>query len=148
MDFNLSEQEKMLQGLAREFAVKEVMSRAAEIDRSGEFPFDMAKEIGGRGFQGLPFPVEYGGSGAGYTSYVLVMEQICQSSVTVVASVREFRIGLQALFHGGQRQCRFDMMELAISNADGHDCHFSTRILQRFVIVVSRRSAAMPLRYS
>jgi alkylation response protein AidB-like acyl-CoA dehydrogenase len=85
MDFSLNESEKMLQGLAREFAVKEVQPQAAGIDRSSQFPFDLAEEMGRRGFQGLPYPVEYGGSGAGYLSYVLVLEQICRASMTVGA---------------------------------------------------------------
>ena len=85
MDFNLSEQEKMLQSLAQDFATKEVLPRAADIDRTAEFPADLAKEIGKRGFQGLPFPVAYGGSDAGYLSFVLVQEQLCKASMTVGA---------------------------------------------------------------
>jgi alkylation response protein AidB-like acyl-CoA dehydrogenase len=85
MDFNLSEPEKMLQSLAKDFAVKEVLPRAAEIDRSNQFPLDLAKELGRRGFQGLPYPVQYGGSGAGYVSFVLALEQLCQASVSVGA---------------------------------------------------------------
>ena len=85
MDFNLNEQEKMLQSLARDFALKEVQPRAAEIDCSGQFPLDLAEEMGTRGFRGLPYPVEYGGGGAGYTGYVLVLEQLSQASMTVGA---------------------------------------------------------------
>jgi len=85
MDFNLSEQQKMLQNLARDFAAEEVMPRAAEIDRTNEFPRDLARKIGSRGFQGLPYPVEFGGSGAGYVSFVLALEQICRASVSVGA---------------------------------------------------------------
>ena len=54
MDFNLTEQEKMLQRLARQFAVKSVQPRAVEIDRSGQFPFDLTEELGGLGYRGLP----------------------------------------------------------------------------------------------
>jgi butyryl-CoA dehydrogenase len=101
MDFNLSEQEKMLQRLAKEFAVKVVQPRAAEIDRSGQFPFDLAKEIGSRGLQGLPYPVEYGGSDAGYTSYVLVLEQLCQASMTVGAIMAVNTVPEEAIFRFG-----------------------------------------------
>jgi len=104
MDFNLNEQEKMLQGLAREFAVKAVQPRAAEIDRSGQFPFDLAKEIGSRGFQGLPYPVEYGGSNAGYTSYVLVLEQLCQASMTVGAIMSVNTVPEEAIFRFGNEE--------------------------------------------
>ena len=104
MDFNLNEQEKMLQGLAREFAVKAVLPRAAEIDRSGQFPFDLAKEIGSRGFQGLPYPVEYGGSGAGYASYALVLEQLCQASMTVGAIMAVNTVPEEAIFRFGTEE--------------------------------------------
>ncbi|GAI22583.1 unnamed protein product, partial [marine sediment metagenome] len=60
MDFNLSEPEKMLQRVAREFAIKSVKPRAAEIDSSGQFPFDLAREMAERGYQGLPYPAQYG----------------------------------------------------------------------------------------
>ena len=46
MDFNLNEQEKMLQRTAREFAIRSVQPRAIEIDRSGQFPHDLAEEMG------------------------------------------------------------------------------------------------------
>jgi alkylation response protein AidB-like acyl-CoA dehydrogenase len=104
MDFNLSEQEKMLQNLAREFAVREVQPRAAEIDRSGQFPFDLAREIGSRGFQGLPYPVAYGGSAAGYTSYVLVLEQLCQASVAVGAIMSVNSVPEEAIFRYGSEE--------------------------------------------
>ncbi|MFC1994970.1 acyl-CoA dehydrogenase family protein [Chloroflexota bacterium] len=42
MYFNLNEQEKMLQKRVKEFAIEKVQPRAAEIDRSGQFPFDLA----------------------------------------------------------------------------------------------------------
>jgi len=85
MDFNLTEQQKMLQRAARDFASKSIKPRAAEIDAEGRFPFDLAKELGKRGYQGLPYPTKYGGSQAGYLSYVLVLEQLCRASMTVGA---------------------------------------------------------------
>ncbi len=104
MDFSFSEQEKMLQNLAKDFAVMEVQPRAVEIDRSGQFPIDLAKEIGSRGFQGLPYPVEYGGSGAGYTSYVLVLEQLCQASMTVGAIMAVNTVPEEAIFRFGSEE--------------------------------------------
>ena len=104
MDFNLSEQEKMLQGLARDFAAKEILPRAAEIDRTGEFPVDLAREIGRRGFQGLPFPAEYGGSGAGYTGFVLVQEQLCQASMTVGAIMAVNTVPEEGIYRFGNEE--------------------------------------------
>ncbi len=104
MDFNLNEQEKMLQRMAGEFAIKLVEPRAAEIDSSGQFPFDLAKEIGERGYQGLPYPAEYGGSEAGYTSYTLVLEQICQASMTVGAIMAINTVPEEAIFRFGNEE--------------------------------------------
>jgi alkylation response protein AidB-like acyl-CoA dehydrogenase len=84
MDFNLSEQEKMLKEAARDFSLKSILPRASEIDQ-GKFPLDLLKELGKLGYAGLPFPTQYGGSGAGYVSFALVLEQICQASMSVGA---------------------------------------------------------------
>jgi alkylation response protein AidB-like acyl-CoA dehydrogenase len=104
MDFNLSEQEKMLQSLAKDFAQKEVAPKAAEIDRTGQFPIDLAKEIGKRGFQGLPYPEKYGGSGAGYVSFVLVLEQLCQASVSVGAIMAVNTVPEEGIFRFGNEE--------------------------------------------
>jgi len=101
MDFNLSEQQKMLQRVAKDFAAKLVKPRAAEIDSSGQFPFDLAQEIGKRGYQGLPFPVQYGGSEAGYLGYALVLEQLCQASMTVGAIMAINTVPEEAIFRFG-----------------------------------------------
>ena len=84
MDFNFNEQEKMLQKAAKELAVKTILPRAAEIDK-GNYPKDILQEIGRLGYAGLIIPVQYGGSGAGYLSFVLALEQFCQASMSVGA---------------------------------------------------------------
>ena len=104
MDFNLTEQQKMLQNLAKDFAEKEVAPRAAEIDRTAEFPLDLAKEIGKKGFQGLPYPAEYGGSNAGYTSFVIVLEQLCQASVAVGAIMAVNTVPEEGIYRFGNEE--------------------------------------------
>jgi alkylation response protein AidB-like acyl-CoA dehydrogenase len=84
MDFNLNEQEKMIQQAARDYAIKSIINRAAEIDL-GNFPRDIMQELGRLGYAGLPISNKYGGSGAGYLSFVLALEQICQASMSVGA---------------------------------------------------------------
>ncbi len=104
MDFNLKEQEKMLQRMAREFAAKSVQPQAAEIDHSEQFPFDLAEEIGRLGYRGLPYPAKYGGSQAGYVSYALVLEQICQASMTVGAIMAINTVAEEATFRFGNEE--------------------------------------------
>ena len=94
----------MLQKMAQDFAAKEVLPRAAEIDRTNQFPADLAKEIGKRGFQGLPYPVAYGGSGAGYVSFVLALEQICQASVSVGAIMAVNTVPEEGIFRFGSEE--------------------------------------------
>ncbi|MFC2068851.1 acyl-CoA dehydrogenase family protein [Chloroflexota bacterium] len=98
MDFNLNDQEKMLQRTVKEFAVKSLQPKAAEIDRNGEFPHELVKEIGDRGYRGLHYPVEYGGSEAGYLSYALALEQISQVSMTLGAIVAVNTAPEEAIF--------------------------------------------------
>lgn len=104
MDFDLSEQEKMLQSLAKDFAVKEVLPRAAEIDRTGTFPLELAKEMGKRGFRGLPYPVEYGGAGAGYISFILVLEQLCRASMSVGAIMAVNTVPQEGIYRFGNEE--------------------------------------------
>ena len=104
MDFNLTEPQKMLQRLAGEFAADVIKPRAARIDAENQFPFELAKELGKRGYQGLPYPAEYGGSGAGYLSYVLVLEQLCKASMTVGAIMAINTVPEEAIFRFGTEE--------------------------------------------
>jgi len=104
MDFNFSEQQKMLRKMAKEFAADVVKPQAAEIDAKSQFPFDLAKEMGKRGYQGLPYPAQCGGSGAGYLSYVLVLEQLCQASMTVGAVMAINTVPEEAIFRFGSEE--------------------------------------------
>ncbi len=101
MDFTLTDKELMFQNQAREFARKRVRPLAAEIDRSAEFPFGLAKEMGEMGFRGLPFPAACGGVGAGYLCYALALEQVCAASMTVGAVMAINTVPEEALFRFG-----------------------------------------------
>ncbi len=83
MDFGLSEDQKMVQDLARQFAQREVMPKAAEIDASEEFPHDLMKRFKEMDLFGLPYPQQYGGNGMGYVAYALAVEQLAQASSVV-----------------------------------------------------------------
>jgi alkylation response protein AidB-like acyl-CoA dehydrogenase len=104
MDFNLTEPEKMLQKLAADFAAKEVAPRAAEIDRSNAFPVDLAEKLGRHGFRGLPYPPEYGGGGAGYSGFVLALEQICKASVSVGAIMAVNTVPEEGIYRFGTEE--------------------------------------------
>jgi butyryl-CoA dehydrogenase len=104
VDFNLSEQEKMLQSLAKDFAEKEVQPQAAEIDRTGKFPAELVEKMGKHGFRGLPYPPAYGGGGAGYLSFILVLEQICRASVSAGAIMSVNTVPEEGIFRFGSEE--------------------------------------------
>jgi len=80
MDFQPTEEHRMICRMVREFAEKEIAPRAEEIDETDQFPDDLFRRMGEVGILGLPFPEEYGGSGGGYTSLVIALEEIARVS--------------------------------------------------------------------
>jgi len=83
MDFRLTEEQRAIQNLVHDFAEKEIAPRAAEIDRSDEFPADLFQRMGEQGLMGLPFPEEFGGGGADTMSQALAVEEISRASGSV-----------------------------------------------------------------
>jgi alkylation response protein AidB-like acyl-CoA dehydrogenase len=76
MDFTLTEEQKLIQQSAHEFAQSEIAPIAAEHDRTGEFPLRTIQLAGELGFMGVEVPEEYGGAGLDTVGYVLMMEEI------------------------------------------------------------------------
>ncbi|MEM7610098.1 MAG: acyl-CoA dehydrogenase family protein [Pseudomonadota bacterium] len=76
MDFQLTEEQQMIQAAARDFAQSEIVPVAAEYDASGEFPSDTIAKAGELGFMGIEVPEAYSGAGMDAISYALLMEEI------------------------------------------------------------------------
>lgn len=89
MPVNLTDEQLMIQTMAREFSRKVVALTAAERDRTKEFPLENLKKMGELGLMGMTIPFEYEGSGADTVSYVLALSEIAYScaSTAVVMSV-------------------------------------------------------------
>lgn len=104
MDLNLSEQERMIQNVARDFAERSVRPVAMEIDRRCEFPFELARQMGDVGYFGLPYPKEYGGVGAGYLGYALVIEQLSRASMVAGALIGVNGLAEEAIFRYGSEE--------------------------------------------
>ncbi|MBN1629024.1 MAG: acyl-CoA dehydrogenase [Thermoleophilia bacterium] len=79
MDFKLTDDQQLIRDTARDFAQREIAPKAADIDRTGEFPADILRQMADLGLMGLPIAEEYGGSGADYTSYLLALEEITRA---------------------------------------------------------------------
>jgi short-chain 2-methylacyl-CoA dehydrogenase len=83
VDFTFNDEQQMVQKLCREFAEEEIKPRAEEMDRTGEFPYEIVRKMAELGLLGLPFPEEYGGAGADYLTYCLALEEIGRGDASV-----------------------------------------------------------------
>jgi short-chain 2-methylacyl-CoA dehydrogenase len=83
MDFELSQEQRLIQETVRDFARQEVAPVAEELDRTKSFPYEIVAKLGGLGLMGIPFPQEYGGGGADTLSYVLAVEELARVDSSV-----------------------------------------------------------------
>lgn len=82
MDFNLTEQQQMMQKLFREVAENEVKEFAAEVDEDERFPKEAVEVFRQAKMLGIPYSREYGGAGADYLCYILAIEEISKKCAT------------------------------------------------------------------
>jgi len=82
-DYGLPAELEEIRSQVRRFAGEQIAPRAAQIDRSNEFPRDLWPALGGQGLLGITVPERYGGAGLGYLAHVLVMEEISRASGAV-----------------------------------------------------------------
>jgi alkylation response protein AidB-like acyl-CoA dehydrogenase len=83
VNFDLSDEQKLLRDTVREFALAEVKPVAEELDRTKSFPYEIVEKLGGLGLMGIPFPQEYGGGGADTLSYALAVEELARVDSSV-----------------------------------------------------------------
>jgi alkylation response protein AidB-like acyl-CoA dehydrogenase len=82
MNFDLTNEQKMIRDMAREFADKVIAPRAEEMEKTGEFPYDIMAKMGELGMMGIPFPEAYGGSGGDWVSLHLCVEELSRGDGT------------------------------------------------------------------
>src|SRR5207244_5140508 len=83
LNFDLGETADQLRASVRGFTADEIAPRAAEIDRTNEFPRHLWTKIGALGLHGITVEEEYGGSGLGYLEHCIAMEEISRGSAAV-----------------------------------------------------------------
>ncbi|HSV97487.1 MAG TPA: acyl-CoA dehydrogenase [Spirochaetota bacterium] len=89
MDFMLSDEQQMVKDMCRKFADNELAPKAAEYDRTHEFPWEPVKKLGEMGMLGVVYPEEYNGAGMDYVCYAIAVEEIsrgCASNGVIVSA--------------------------------------------------------------
>jgi isovaleryl-CoA dehydrogenase len=83
LQFDLGEDVDLLREAVRAFVEREIAPRAAEIDRTDQFPMDLWRKLGELGVLGLTVPESLGGAGLGYLAHIVAMEEISRGSASV-----------------------------------------------------------------
>ena len=87
MNFEYTENQRMIADMIRDFAEKEIRPKMMEWDESQEFPVEVFKKLGELGLMGAVVPQEYGGSGMSYNEYVVVVSEIAKVCGSIGLSV-------------------------------------------------------------
>ncbi len=115
MNFELTDEQRSLQGLCRDFAKKEILPHRDEWNTSGRFPVEVFRKMAELGLMGLLVPEDYGGTGVGAVAYVAAMEEIGKADQSVAAMWNaHLTIGsLPLLYFGTEEQKRRWLVPLA-----------------------------------
>ncbi len=117
----LTEEHRMIQQAAREFAQNEIAPIAAEFDETGEFPRETIRKMGEMGFMGIEVPEEYGGAGMDTLAYVLAMEEIAKADAahSTIMSVNNSLFCHGILHFGTEEQKQKYVVPVASGEAIG-----------------------------
>jgi alkylation response protein AidB-like acyl-CoA dehydrogenase len=121
MNLELSEEQRMIQAAAREFARNEIAPVAASFDLSGEFPTETIRKAGELGFMGVEIPEEYGGAGFDAISYALVISEISAADAAhgTIVSVNNSLYGTVLLDFGTEEQKQGFLEPVASGRVNG-----------------------------
>ncbi len=121
MNLEPSDEQQMIQAMAREFAESAIRPIAAEIDREARFPHETVKRMGELGLMGIAIPEQWGGSGADTVAYVLALEEIAKAcaSHAVIMSVNNSLYGDPVHKYGTDAQRERFLTPVASGRAHG-----------------------------
>jgi len=124
VEFELSEEHRLVQATVREWAASHLLPRAAEMDRTGAYPREMIRELGDLGLTGVFVPEEYGGAGMDSLAYCIVIEEIAraEAALAAVLSVNNSLDCYPILVFGTEAQKRRYLPELARGRKLGCYC--------------------------
>lgn len=101
MDFSFTKEQELLRSSVREFAEKVIAPRVDEMERTGEPPMDIVKEMAKLGMFGVCAPKEFGGTALGHIARMIMIEEISRVSAAVGMTLQTLHIGVGAIADGG-----------------------------------------------
>jgi butyryl-CoA dehydrogenase len=124
MDFELTDEQRMFQETARQFADKEIAPIAEKVDEQGQFPHATILQLGALGFMGIGVPQEYGGAGADTVCYVVALEEISRACAShgVIMSVNNSLYCDPLVRFGTEEQKRRFLVPVASGKTIGCFC--------------------------
>ncbi|MEA2246747.1 MAG: short-chain 2-methylacyl-CoA dehydrogenase [Solirubrobacteraceae bacterium] len=105
MQFDLSDDHRLLQETVRDFARAEVAPVAEELDRDKRFPYEIVEKLGELGLMGIPFPEEYGGAGGDSLAYTIAVEELARiDSSVAITMCAHTSLGTQPIYLFGSEE--------------------------------------------
>jgi len=104
LDFSFTQEQEMLRAAMREFAEKELLPKASQLDESGEFPRDIIRKIADLGLIGIVIPAEYGGSPMGHLARMISIEELSRAYASMGLFLQATPLGLWAILHFGNEE--------------------------------------------
>jgi alkylation response protein AidB-like acyl-CoA dehydrogenase len=111
MNFDLTDEQRLLRDTVRDFARNEVAPVAEELDRTKAFPYELVAKMGELGLMGIPFPEEYGGGGGDSLTYTLAVEELTRidSSVAITMAAHT-SLGTQPIYLFGSDEQKRELL--------------------------------------
>lgn len=104
MNFALTEEQKMIQKMVREFTEKEVAPLDEKMDKTGEFPYELMKKMSDNGFYGIPYAEAYGGAGGDEISGALTLMELAKGSMSVAFTLATHWVPANAIYNFGTEE--------------------------------------------
>ena len=102
MNFDLSDEQKMIKQTVRDFAEREIKPVAKELDEKGQFSVELTKKIGELGLFGMYLPEKYGGQGLDTLSYIIAVEELARVDSSQAATLAAHNsLGIGPLYYYG-----------------------------------------------
>ena len=116
MEFELSDDLRLLRDTVREFSLQEIAPVAEELDRTKAFPYEIVRRLGELDLMGIPFPEEYGGAGGDSLAYSLAVEELARvdSSVAITLCAHT-SLGTQPIYLFGSEEQKREWMPILCS---------------------------------